>query len=148
MSGLAELCHSSGLQVTGSDLQEGPQVRRLISLGIPVFIGHKRSHIDKRADTLVYSSAVRQNNIELNEARRRGLSIIGRSEALAEMMRLKRGLVIAGTHGKNHHHSPARLRLSVLPSGPHRGGGRAPGRLSVHNLVGKRGVVYRGVRRK
>lgn len=100
MSGLAELCHSSGLQVTGSDLQAGPQVRRLISLGIPVFIGHKRSHIDTSADTVVYSSAVRQDNIELKEARHRGLAIIGRSEALAEMMRLKRGIVIAGTHGK------------------------------------------------
>ena len=100
MSGLAELCHSSGLQVTGSDLQPGAQVRRLISLGIPVFIGHKRSHIDKKVDTVVYSSAVKQDNIEIKEAHHRGLAIIGRSEALAEMMRLKRGIVIAGTHGK------------------------------------------------
>ena len=100
MSGLAELCHNSGLQVTGSDLQEGPQVKHLISLGIPVSIGHKPSHLDTRADTVVYSSAIKQNNIELIEARQRGLAIIGRSEALAEMMRLKRGIVVAGTHGK------------------------------------------------
>ena len=100
MSGLAELCHSSGLQVTGSDLQVGPQVKHLTSLGIPIFIGHDPLHIDKKADTVVYSSAVKQNNIELQEARRRGLGILGRAEALAEMMRLKRGIVIAGTHGK------------------------------------------------
>ena len=100
MSGLAELCHSSGLPVTGSDLQEGPQVKHLISLGVPVFIGHNSSHIDKKVDTVVYSSAVKQDNIELQEARRRGLGVLGRAEALAEMMRLKRGIVVAGTHGK------------------------------------------------
>lgn len=100
MSGLAELCHNSGLQVTGSDLQEGPQVKHLISLGIPVFIGHNSFHIDKKVDTVVYSSAVKQDNIELQEARRRGLGILGRAEALAEMMRLKRGIVVAGAHGK------------------------------------------------
>ena len=100
MSGLAELCHNSGLQVTGSDLQEGFQVKHLTSLGIKIFIGHKPSHIDSHADTLVYSSAVRPENVELLEARRRDMAIISRSEALAEMMRLKRGIVVAGTHGK------------------------------------------------
>lgn len=100
MSGLAELCHSSGLQVTGSDLQAGPQVKHLISLGIPIFIGHDPLHIDEKVDTVVYSSAVKKNNIELREARRRRLGVLGRAEALAEMMRLKRGIVVAGTHGK------------------------------------------------
>ena len=100
MSGLAELCHGSGLKISGSDLQEGPAVRRLISLGIPVFIGHKASCITKDTGRLIFSSAIDPSNIELKEARKRGIPIVSRSEALAEMMRLKRGIVVAGSHGK------------------------------------------------
>ena len=100
MSGLAELCHRSGLKISGSDLQEGPAVRRLVSLGIPVFIGHKASCITKDTGRLIFSSAIDPLNIELQEARKRGIPIVSRSEALAEMMRLKRGIVVSGTHGK------------------------------------------------
>ena len=100
MCGLAELLHNSGGFVQGSDLQENSQVQYLKKIGIPVFIGHDPSHIKENIDILVYSSAVREDNVELQEARKRGLTVIRRAEALAEMMRLKRGIVVAGTHGK------------------------------------------------
>ena len=100
MSGLAELCRSSGLQVTGCDLRRSPQTERLESLGIPVFTGHSTAHIEKFTDTLVYSSAIAPDNKELRFAQEKGLAVLRRAEALAEMMRLKRGIVIAGAHGK------------------------------------------------
>ena len=100
MRGLAELLHNLGGQVTGSDLRESPQTRQLAALGIPVFIGHSRRHIGKKTGIVVYSGAIKEGNPELAEARRRGLALIHRAEALAEMMRLKRGIVVAGTHGK------------------------------------------------
>lgn len=100
MCGLAELLHNSGSFVTGSDLQEGPEIFRLRELGIPVFIGHDASHLSEQTDIVVYSSAVRKNNVEIQEAENRSLPVIHRSEALAEMMRLKQGIVVAGSHGK------------------------------------------------
>ena len=100
MCGLAELLHNSGCRVTGSDLQEGAEVSRLKKLGIPIFIGHDSSHLDQRTDIVVYSSAVKKDNVELQEAKNRSLTVIHRGEALAEMMRLKQGIVVAGSHGK------------------------------------------------
>lgn len=100
MCGLAELLYNSGNSVTGSDLQEGSEISRLKKLGIPVFIGHSPDHLDKKTDIVVYSSAVKKDNVELQEAKNRGLPVIHRSEALAEMMRLKQGIVVAGSHGK------------------------------------------------
>ncbi|MBC6415872.1 MAG: UDP-N-acetylmuramate--L-alanine ligase [Bdellovibrionales bacterium] len=100
MCGLAELLYNSGCRVTGSDLQEGLEVFRLKKLGIPVFIGHHSSHIDSQTDIVVFSSAIKKDNVELQEAQRRYLTIIHRAEALAEMMRLKHGIVVAGSHGK------------------------------------------------
>ncbi len=100
MCGLAELLHNSGSSVTGSDLREGPEVSRLKALGVPIFIGHDPAHLGKATDIIVYSSAVKKDNVELKEARRRGLPMIHRSEALSEMMRLKQGIVVAGSHGK------------------------------------------------
>ena len=100
MCGLAELLYNSGCTVTGSDLQEGSEVLRLRQLGISVFIGHHSSHIDPQTDIVVYSSAIKPNNVEREEAKNRQLPVIHRAEALAEMMRLKQGIVIAGSHGK------------------------------------------------
>ena len=100
MCGLAELLHNLGSPVTGSDLQEGPEVSRLRKLGIPIFIGHDPSHLVKKTDIVVYSSAIKKDNVEIQEARNRALPVIHRSEALAEMMRLKQGIVVAGSHGK------------------------------------------------
>ena len=100
MCGLAELLYNSGCSVTGSDLQEGAEVSRLKKLGIPIFIGHNPSHLDSKTDIVVYSSAIKKDNVELQEAKNRSLPVIHRGEALAEMMRLKQGIVVAGSHGK------------------------------------------------
>ena len=100
MCGLAELLHNLGSRVTGSDIQENFQVQRLLKMGIPISIGHSAAHVSQDTDIVVYSSAIPDSNVELVEARRRGVTLIRRAEALAEMMRLKKGLVVAGTHGK------------------------------------------------
>lgn len=100
MRGLAELLHNLGGRIAGSDLRESEQTRQLSALGIPVFIGHRASHIHEKTDIVVYSGAIKKDNPELAEARRRGLTVMRRGKALAEMMRLKRGIVAAGTHGK------------------------------------------------
>ncbi len=99
MCGLAELLHNQGYAVTGSDLREGPTVARLRALGVPVSIGHAAANVG-RADVVVYSSAVRPGNAELAEAERRKIPAIPRGEMLAEIMRLKHGIAVAGTHGK------------------------------------------------
>ena len=99
MSGIAELLHTMGGQVTGSDLSENQQVQHLRSHGISVAIGHSAENI-RDCDVVVYSSAVKQNNPEYRAAFTRRIPLIPRAEALAELMRLKRGLSIAGTHGK------------------------------------------------
>ncbi len=99
MCGLAELLHNMGAEVTGSDLTRGAQVERLERLGIKVYLGHKEDNIDQ-PDVVVYSSAVDSTNPELRAARKKAIPIIRRAEALAEIMRLKRGIAIGGTHGK------------------------------------------------
>ena len=99
MCGLAELLHNQGYLVTGSDLQAGANVVRLRQLGIVVEIGHDEAHVGE-ADVLVYSSAIQVNNPELQEAKRRKIPAIPRAEMLAEVMRLKDGIAVAGSHGK------------------------------------------------
>jgi UDP-N-acetylmuramate--alanine ligase len=99
MCGLAELLHNQGYRVTGSDLRSGPTVDRLRTLGIPVAIGHASGHVGD-ADVVVYSSAVRPSNPELLEAESRKIPVIRRAEMLAEVMRLKDGIAVAGSHGK------------------------------------------------
>ena len=100
MSALAEILSSVGLTVTGSDLREGEETRRLRALGIPVFAaGHRAEHV-AGADVVVYSSAVAEDNPELVAARIAGVPVIKRAEMLAEVMRVKTGIAIAGSHGK------------------------------------------------
>ncbi len=99
MCGLAELLAGQGYDVSGSDLREGPTVERLRNLGIPVSIGHAAQHVGD-ADVVVFSSAVRPTNPELVEAERRKIPVIPRAEMLAEVMRLKEGIAVAGSHGK------------------------------------------------
>ena len=99
MCGLAELLHYSGSSVTGSDLSENVSIKRLRKLGITIYIGHRKSNV-QTAEIVVYSSAVPSDNVELRTARKRKVPVISRSEALSEVMRLKRGIVVAGTHGK------------------------------------------------
>lgn len=99
MCGLAELLHNMGAKVSGSDMSENAQVQRLAQLGIPIVVGHKAENIGD-ADVVVYSSAVKPNNVEYEQARLRQIPRIPRAEVLAEIMRLKRGVAVAGTHGK------------------------------------------------
>ncbi len=99
MCGLAELLHNQGYRVTGSDLQAGATVARLRGLGVPISIGHAAENIGG-ADVVVYSSAVRANNAELREAAVRNIPVIPRAEMLAEVMRFKNGIAVAGSHGK------------------------------------------------
>ena len=99
MCGLAELLHNQGYRVSGSDLRDGPTLARLRSLGIPVHVGHSAENLGD-VDVVVYSSAVPPRNAELREAERRGIPVIPRAEMLAEVMRLKEGIAVAGSHGK------------------------------------------------
>lgn len=99
MCGLAELLHNLGAQVTGSDASENAQTIRLKDIGIPVYRGHEEIHLGD-AEVVVYSSAVKEDNVEFKAARQRKIPLIRRAEALAEIMNLKRGIAVAGTHGK------------------------------------------------
>lgn len=99
MSGLAELLINLGYEVSGSDLKATSVTRRLGALGGSVFEGHHGEHI-AGADVVVYSSAVAADNPELSAARERHIPVIPRAEMLAELMRLKFGVAIAGAHGK------------------------------------------------
>jgi UDP-N-acetylmuramate--alanine ligase len=99
MCGLAELLHNQGYRISGTDLREGASVERLRGLGVDVVIGHAAERLGD-ADVVVYSSAVRANNPELQEAARRKIAVIPRAEMLAEVMRLKEGIAVAGSHGK------------------------------------------------
>jgi UDP-N-acetylmuramate--alanine ligase len=99
MSGIAEVLLASGFSVTGSDLRASDVTRRLVELGAKVHIGHRPEQVGQ-ADVVVFSSAVPRNNPELVEARRRSIPVIPRAEMLAELMRLKDGVAVAGSHGK------------------------------------------------
>lgn len=99
MSGIAEVLHNLGYEVTGSDLKESETTRRLWALGIKVHIGHKADNVDD-AHVLVTSSAVLGDNPEVIEAKRKSIPVIPRAEMLAELGRLKYGILIAGAHGK------------------------------------------------
>ncbi|MBI4014309.1 MAG: UDP-N-acetylmuramate--L-alanine ligase [Candidatus Rokubacteria bacterium] len=99
MSGIAEVLLTLGYRVTGSDARRSEAVERLERLGAKVFAGHAASHIEG-AQVVVYSSAVARDNPELQAARQRGIPVIPRAEMLAELMRVKSGIAIAGTHGK------------------------------------------------
>jgi len=99
MCGLAELLHNMGASVSGSDASENANTLRLKEIGLRVYLGHKAEQIGD-ADVVVYSSAISFQNPEVAEARARAIPLIPRAEALSEIMRLKRGIAIAGTHGK------------------------------------------------
>lgn len=99
MSGIAELLHRNGHRVTGSDLNRSESVRHLEDLGIRVAVGHRPENI-LGAELVVHSSAVKSENPEYRAAIERGLPAIPRAEMLAELMRLKYGIAVAGAHGK------------------------------------------------
>ncbi len=99
MSGIAEVLARLGYVVSGSDVSESSVVERLRGLGITVHIGHVASNVDE-ADVLVVSSAIRADNPELQRARERRIPVVPRAEMLAELMRYRYGIAVAGTHGK------------------------------------------------
>src|SRR6478735_367514 len=99
MSGIAEVLLAHGFEVSGSDVRESDVVSRLRSLGATVQVGHRAENVTT-ADVVVFSSAVKRENPELVVARERNVPVIPRAEMLAELMRLKDGIAIAGSHGK------------------------------------------------
>ena len=100
MSGLAEILLRQGFSVSGTDLSIGAVCERLRELGAVIEEGHAASHLPKEASLLVYSTAVPLTNPEVQEAKRRNIPIVRRAEVLAELMRLKFGVAVAGSHGK------------------------------------------------
>lgn len=99
MSGIAHLLLACGFKVSGSDNRLSAATKDLEGLGAKVFIGHSPENI-KDVDVVIYSSAIKDDNPEIKEARRRGLSVIKRAQALAELMRDKTVIAVTGSHGK------------------------------------------------
>jgi UDP-N-acetylmuramate--alanine ligase len=99
MSGIAEILANLGYTVSGSDQKRSEAIERLERLGVKVFVGHEAANVEG-AHVVVYSSAVARDNVELAVARQRQIPVIPRAEMLAELMRLKYGIAVAGTHGK------------------------------------------------
>lgn len=99
MSGIAEIMHNLGYKVQGSDVADSANVKRLRDMGIPISIGHSAENI-RNAEVVVYSSAVKPGNPEFDAARRKNLPLVRRAEMLAEIMRLKWCVAVAGTNGK------------------------------------------------
>jgi UDP-N-acetylmuramate--alanine ligase len=113
MSGIAEVLANQGYQVSGSDLAESATTRRLRAMGVQVFVGHDAAHA-QGADAVVVSTAVAADNPEVVAARERGIPVVPRALMLAELMRLKQGIAVAGTHGKT---TTTSLIASVLAEG-------------------------------
>lgn len=113
MSGIAEVLHNLGYEVTGSDIKDSDTTNRLNSLGVKIYIGHKAENIDE-AHVVVISSAVSRDNPEVIAAKEKAIPVIPRAEMLAELARMKYGVLIAGAHGKT---TTTSLISTVLAAG-------------------------------
>ena len=113
MSGIAEVLHNLGYAVSGSDRADSVVTRRLAGLGIQIYKGHGETNVED-ADVLVVSSAIAAENPELVAARERRVPVVPRAEMLGELMRFRRGIAVAGTHGKT---TTTSLVASVLAEG-------------------------------
>ncbi|OQY75568.1 MAG: UDP-N-acetylmuramate--L-alanine ligase, partial [Rhodocyclaceae bacterium UTPRO2] len=113
MSGIAEVMLNLGYEVSGSDIVDNAATRRLAGLGARVVIGHRSENI-AAADAVVVSTAVKDGNPEVLLARERQIPVVPRALMLAELMRLKQGIAVAGTHGKT---TTTSLVASVLAEG-------------------------------
>ena len=99
MSGIAEVLHTLNYTVSGSDIADSETLKRLNSLGIQTFIGHSENNL-KDVDAVVTSTAVKADNPEILAAKQKHIPVVPRAVMLAELMRMKTGIAIAGTHGK------------------------------------------------
>lgn len=113
MAGIAEVLLNQGFKITGSDMTAGPMTERLASLGAKISIGHQKENI-QGADAVVVSTAISQENPELQAAKEARIPIVPRAEMLAELMRFRHGIAIAGTHGKT---TTTSLVASILGEG-------------------------------
>jgi UDP-N-acetylmuramate--alanine ligase len=113
MSGIAEVLINLGYDVSGSDIREGAVTERLAAQGAVIHIGHEASNVEG-VDVVVTSTAVNKENVEVNEARERRIPIIPRAEMLAELMRFRFGIAVAGTHGKT---TTTSLTASIMAEG-------------------------------
>lgn len=113
MSGIAEVFKNLGYQVSGSDIADSAMVKHLRAEGIKVFLGHQASNVSN-THVVVVSTAIDENNAEIIEAREQRIPIVRRAEMLAELMRFRQGIAVAGTHGKT---STTSLVASVMAQG-------------------------------
>ncbi len=113
MSGIAEVLHNLGYVISGSDLSDSPTLKRLASLGIKTYVGHAAENLAS-VDAVVTSTAVQADNPEVLAAREKRIPVVPRALMLAELMRLKQGIAIAGTHGKT---TTTSLVASILAEG-------------------------------
>ena len=113
MGGIAEVLHTLGFEVSGSDIHENEMTRRLAGLGVKVHAGHRSEQVQD-CDVVVVSTAIPSTNPELGAARERQIPIVPRAEMLGEIMRFRHGIAVAGTHGKT---TTTSLVTSVLSAG-------------------------------
>jgi UDP-N-acetylmuramate--alanine ligase len=136
MCGLAEILHNLGFDVSGSDLKATAVTRRLQAMGVTTFEGHAAENVGA-AEVVVVSTAIPADNVEVTEARRRRIPVIARAEMLAELMRMKRGIAVCGTHGKT---TTTSILATLLAEGGLRPtyvvGGRV-NRLGAHAKLGE-----------
>lgn len=142
MSGIAEILIDQGFKISGSDKALSEVTEHLEKLGAVIYEGHKSEYVTEDVDTLVYSSAVPPDNPEILEAQRRKIPIVRRAEMLAEVMRLKYGIGVAGTHGKTTTTSMTSLVLmeghldpTVIVGGKLRGLGGTNARLGHGDFI-------------
>ena len=113
MGGIAEVMFNLGFEVSGSDLNPSQTVKHLKSMGLKISGKHQISNV-KGVDVVVVSGAIPKNNIEIKAAQKLGIPIIPRAEMLSELMRFKKGIAVAGTHGKT---STTSMLASILSAG-------------------------------
>lgn len=113
MSGIAEVLLNQKYQISGSDIRESSTTVRLQAMGADIFIGHKKENV-RQADVVVNSTAINEANPEIIEAREKRIPIVRRAEMLAELMRYRHGIAVAGTHGKT---TTTSLVASILAAG-------------------------------